>query len=490
MVDTIGIYCRVSSESQRDNYSLDTQRIDGEKWCKDNNYRSEVFIDVISGTTTKRKGFDSLQNKLYSGELKGIYVRDFNRIIRGSEVEYLFTKLVDITKCMVIENGRIIDFNSLTDNNYFLFKSMFGKMNRNEIKFLTKRGIIESLKRGSVRGDKKFGYDKKDKKPIINESESKIVKDIFKSFLHKNVTSMKPFVLKMNEKHNSNFSDVNFSRILKYEGYVGMITQKYEEFSIQTKIPQIIDKETFERVQLKLESWKKKRKGRDKYDYLLKGMVYCGSCGGKMYKRGSKNKNGLYHFYYICKNYGSKGYKNHYISDEEWELNSCKSYKGNGVSFELIDELVWEFLFKFINDSDTIKEEYKRKFITNKLEVHKIQSKERYYKKKIDTVKKKKFDTYNQHLEGKLSLENFNQFDEMFDTQIEEITNRMLSLTDIELQFDDSEIMSDFIDFMKTEINNLYMISNKNFKERKEIMDKYIDSVEIVRKSESEYLIN
>ena len=336
----IGVYCRVSGSSQKDNYSLETQSEDGVKWCKENGYDSEVFIDVISGKTTIRDGFDKLQNKLFKKEIIGIFVRDIDRIIRGSEIEYLFVKLVDDTKCELYENGKVISMDTLSGNTYFLMKSMLGKIRRNEIHSNSRRGVIQSLKSGKVRGNTKFGYNKKNGIPTLNEDESKIVNDIFKSFLFKSTLKMKSFSKKMNDKHNLNISDVNYKRLLQYEGYVGKITQKYMELSFETEIPQIIDKKTFDEVIIKLNNWKRKRKGRDTHNYLLKGMVFCSDCGDRMYKRGSKGKSGLYHFYYVCKNYGSSGYKNHYISDEEWELKKCKGYEGNQTNFGLVDELV------------------------------------------------------------------------------------------------------------------------------------------------------
>ena len=486
----IGIYCRVSSSSQKDSYSLETQTEDGEKWCRENGYDSEVFIDIISGNSTIREGFDKLQNKLFKKEIIGIFVRDIDRIIRGSEIEFLFIKLVDDTKCLLYENGKEVDMDTLSGNTYFLIKGMLGKIRRNEIHSNSRRGVIQSLKSGKVRGNTKFGYNKKNGIPSLNKEESIIVKDIFKCFLYKSTTNMKSFSQKMNEKHNLNISDVNFKRFLQYEGYVGKITQKYMELSFETEIPQIIDKETFDKVSIKLNSWKRKRKGRDTHNYLLKGMVFCGNCGDRMYKRGSKGKSGLYHYYYVCKNYGSKGYKNHYITDEEWELKKCKGFKGNTINFGLVDELVWEFLFKFLNDSNSVKEEYKKKFIQNKVEVNKVKSKERYYQKKISEVEKKKFTTYNQHLEGKLSIENFNQFDKMFDEEINQFKERIYSLKETEIEFDDSEMLSDFLDYLKSELNNLYSISKSNFNDRKRVIDKYIDTLEIRRINDKEYDIN
>ncbi len=50
--------------------------------------------------------------------------------------------------------------------------------------------------------------------------------------------------------------------------------------------------------------------------------------------------------------------------------------------------------------------------------------------------------------------------------------------------------MSDFLEFVKSEINNLYSIPSKNIKNRKDIIDKYIDVIHILRISENEYEIN
>ena len=157
---------------------------------------------------------------------------------------------------------------------------------------------------------------------------------------------------------------------------------------------------------------------------------------------------------------------------------------------DFMNNMNWEFLFKFLNDSNTIKEEYKKKFIQNKVEVSKVRNKEKYYQKKIEEVKQKKFTTYNQHLEGKLSIDNFNQFDKIFDGEIEEISNRIYSLKETEIEFVDSEMLSDFLEYFKSELNNLYSITKSNFNDRKRVIDKYIDTLQIKRMSDKEYDIN
>ena len=47
-------------------------------------------------------------------------------------------------------------------------------------------------------------------------------------------------------------------------------------------------------------------------------------------------------------------------------------------------------------------------------------------------------------MEGNLSMNNLNQFDKMFDGEIEEISNRIYALKETEIEFIDSEMLSDF----------------------------------------------
>ena len=68
--------------------------------------------------------------------------------------------------------------------------------------------------------------------------------------------------------------------------------------------------------------------------------------------------------------------------------------------------------------------------------------------------------------------------------------NRIHSLKETEIEFDDSEMLSDFLEYLKSELNNLYSISKSNFNDRKRVIDKYIDTLEIRRINDKEYDIN
>ena len=82
----IGVYCRVSGSSQKENTSLENQRLLGVEFCKHNNYEYKVFTDVESGTIFKRKEFTKLLNECREGKLNGIWVYDNDRLGRDVDV--------------------------------------------------------------------------------------------------------------------------------------------------------------------------------------------------------------------------------------------------------------------------------------------------------------------------------------------------------------------------------------------------------------------
>ena len=81
----LGIYCRVSSHSQKENLSLDNQMDKGISFCESNGYDYEVFRDVISGSKSNRKGLTELFDLIYSEELDGMVLYDWDRLQRENK---------------------------------------------------------------------------------------------------------------------------------------------------------------------------------------------------------------------------------------------------------------------------------------------------------------------------------------------------------------------------------------------------------------------
>ena len=84
-VKRLGIYCRVSSMKQMDNTSLENQKQRGIDFCELNGYQYEIYKDVISGSKVDRSGLNQLMDKIYSKELDGIVLYEWDRLQRQNK---------------------------------------------------------------------------------------------------------------------------------------------------------------------------------------------------------------------------------------------------------------------------------------------------------------------------------------------------------------------------------------------------------------------
>ena len=529
----VGIYCRVSSLTQKkEGYSLQNQRDLGVKYCEENGWDYEVFTDTISGSKVNRNQLEELFEKILYDEINGIILWEWSRLERSSELRIKFIQLLEEKpKTVVIVDGRKRDIiNDLGDRMEYEITSTMGSIERWRLMKRVKSGSINRLKNGYVRSQLKRGFNKVKGVVTINEEESKLVRDVFKIFLYKNVPNVKVLTDKINEKYNLRLTDSTLKRYLSWEGYKGKIKQTYKEFEVETKIPQIIDDETFELTQKKLQSILSKRKGRDNMEYLLKGMCYCGDCGNKMYKRGSvsrrshkRNKDGSkrksygkllkyqrdFHYY----NCSVNGYRkiNETIEEYKERLSRCKnSYKKNSINFGMIDKVVWKGLFMFLNNSDSLLKEYKNKSIEEKTKLGRFKGKRGYYVRRIDELKTNKYELYKDWKDNKISEDDYHLYNEEFTKEIDESNKRINEIDNYEINEIDDKILENVIDFMKNDLSNkerigdnffkvkrkenesddsYYKRKNKGLKDMKRLIDKYLNKIYVKRLGEEEYNI-
>lgn len=97
------------------------------------------------------------------------------------------------------------------------------------------------------------------------------------------------------------FDKNSLTRILKNEKYLGIYI--YGDIRIEGGMPQLVDRETFDAVQMKLARNKRAPAHRwDIADYQLTGKLFCGKCGAQMVGRAGTSKTGAKYNYYACVN--------------------------------------------------------------------------------------------------------------------------------------------------------------------------------------------
>lgn len=165
------------------------------------------------------------------------------------------------------------------------------------------RGMYETALKCRVTGSLPYGYTADSEKHYqIDEKTAPIVRTIFDMYdSGETVKNICEYLSGIGAKTATGkpfqFSSVN--AILKNEKYTGLYT--YNDVKIEGGVPQLIDKEQFERVQKRINENKRTPARAKGADYLLTGKVYCGECGNGMHGESGTSRAGVPHYYYLCR---------------------------------------------------------------------------------------------------------------------------------------------------------------------------------------------
>jgi len=352
---------------------------------------------------------------------------DWDRMVRDVEVMIYFRKLVEESGIKVFvgfEEKDIFDDSGSLEYN---IRNVISDYEVRKIKRRMYEGKLKKWREGKGISNVGFGW-KKDKEKdswYVDELEGNVIEDIYKTYLRKDVKFYSDVEKRMIKKYGN---DVNGYRI--DGGLVGRILGKEKVKGIKVledesgnkyefNIGRIISDEVFEEVVKKINKSKVIRKGNEVEDYLLRGMVKCGSCGSNMWSKRSGNvKRGKGYYYLYCNNdYREKRYerkveeflKSKLIKKlskkevEEWKVikrreyeirngkfRSCGSKRDNVVSRERLVSVVWDGLFRFLGRSDEIKEMYKKRYNDGKNNKGKYVNKKEYYLREIGKIRERK----------------------------------------------------------------------------------------------------
>lgn len=495
----LGIYCRVSSKKQMDNTSLNNQKEKGIDYCKRNGFKYEIFNDVVSGSKVNRDGLDLLFQKIYDKEIDGIILYRWDRLQRENrDLLTEFEKLVRDTNCKIIVDNIERDIiGSLSDRMEYEISNTFSTVERMRLKLRVGEGIERMMERGNTLfGRCKFGYKNEGKKStlhtVIDEEEGIIVKEIFRVFNLDSVTNFDLCRKKINEKFNKEYKLKFLIDTLSYDGYKGETNQKWGKINpkiYKVKIPQLISEELWNKTQKKVEDIRGRRKGRDKDFHLLKGKIYCESCNDRLYKYGSIPKNSEYlQSWYRCKWNVKPQYKKNRI---EWENGKkCKDYKGNYINRYLFEIIVWDSLLKTLKNSKSIKKKYEDRYKNDlKLEDSNIHSK-KYYEKKIEKDEDKKFKLYDDYLDKKIKKKDYDLYNSRYDKSIESYRERINEIENKIESFNklNNKDFEKIEDLMNKDLDIMFDV--KNIKDKRKLIDRYIDKIYLKRLDDDNYYLN
>ena len=159
----------------------------------------------------------------------------------------------------------------------------------------SKKGQKENILNGKRNGGKApFGYSVVNQHLVPNADAEK-VKGLFRLYADGKRLADIGRELKLPFYH--------YYPVLRNEVYIG--TLKSGEWRYENAHEAIIDKDTWEMVQKRINDASLNAANRAKHLYLLSGMLVCGKCGGRITCANVENK----YFYYRCKTKGCSLYK-------------------------------------------------------------------------------------------------------------------------------------------------------------------------------------
>ena len=298
------IYARYSSHNQREE-SIDAQLRECHEYAVKNDYIVlEEYCDrALTGKTDNRAGFQKMIKDAKNNKFNYVLVYKLDRFARNRYDSAMYKNMLKKHDIKVIS----IKENISDSPEGIILESVLEGMAEYYSANLSqniKRGMTENALQCKYNGSGcPLGFRiTADKHFEIDERGAKIVKEIFN--LYANGKNSAEIIRYCNDKgyktaKGQDFNKNSVLRIITNDRYLGIY--KHGDIVIEGGIPQIIDKELFEKVQTMVNKNKSsKARSKANADYLLSGKVFCGHCGGSMIGESGTSKNGTKHYYYKC----------------------------------------------------------------------------------------------------------------------------------------------------------------------------------------------
>lgn len=297
---TAVIYARFSSDKQTE------ASIDGQiRVCTEYAERNDIiivgtYIDrAMTGTNDNRDEFQQMLKDSDRKEWDYCLVYKLDRFSRNKYEMAIHRKRLK-------DNGvKILSaMENIPDSpEGVLLESLLEGMNQyfsEELSQKVKRGLREShIKGNAICNRVPYGWDKVNKKYVINEQEAEIVREVFNTYLSGKTTGQIADMLVERGIKNKEltFKENQIYTMLHNEKYTGIYRihdQVYDNI-----FPAIITTDLFERTQKRLAMFATGKHVPD-VSYLLRGKIKCGHCGKSYVAWTGRDRYGHTRRYYRC----------------------------------------------------------------------------------------------------------------------------------------------------------------------------------------------
>lgn len=441
----------------------------------------DIKDEIVSGDSiARRPKMLELLDEIADSRYEAVLVMDLDRLGRGNMREQgLILETFKEYNTKIITPNKIYDLDNEFDEEYSEFEAF---MARKELKIIKKRlyrGRMKSLEQGNyIASIAPFGYEKKDKKLLINEEQSNTVKLIFDLYVNKDYGDSKiaNYLRKhklLNASKNLDWDKTTIRTILKNPVYTGKVVWGKRRFKFDiagnrtSKVQDrdnwriyegnheaIIDEETFTKAQkIAKKRYNPKLHISKRLRNPLAGIIQCGGCGSTMTMR-------------TCK----KG------PDSIRCYKNCGKVRSSYIS--LIEERLLNILLEELNKLD-YEFKYKRNNVDKKTEINILKSTIAAKNNQLVTLNQQKHRLYDLLEQGiydsKTFLERMNSLSHKINSISEDIEDLHTSLSSIDKNESLEKKTLQWINKTIVSIENIYW--NLDVKQRNEFLKAIVDKV-------------
>lgn len=283
---TVACYCRVSTESQIENYSIDEQKERLGAFCKAHGWNDpKMYIDPgFSGGSLNRPALNKLLEDVRAHRVDTIVVYKLDRLSRSQkDTLYLIEDVFSKNKVDFISVCENFDTSTPLGKAMIGILSVFAQLEKDQITERFTMGRIGRAKSGLFHGGgaAPTGYDYVDGHLVVNDFAAMQVREVFNRFLRgESVHAIQRY---MNELYGTWTSHTLVYNVLRNSIYIGKVKFAGEEYDGEHT--PIISTEVFYETQRLLSERSANQtefqKTPFRAGFLLSGLVYCGNCGAK-----------------------------------------------------------------------------------------------------------------------------------------------------------------------------------------------------------------
>ena len=347
------IYTRVSTDLQAEKEfsSCESQEQKIRSFIESqNNWQVfKVYTDAgYTGANTNRPALQELLEDIKQNKIDIILAYKIDRLTRSPKDFYQLIEVFDKYQTDFISITERFDTSTPAGRLLRNIMLTFAQFERELTSERTKDKLLERVKKGMWNGgNPPFGYERKDKKLIINKKEAGIVRMIFEKYVEtRSINRIYDFLKEKNIKNRQGkfFSKDHLALILRNITYTGKI--KYAGQIYQGIHQPIISQELFELAQ---KTHKRRiRKFRIYRDFLFGGLIKCKECGYTMSACfTNKHRNGKLkrYYYYRCTCINKKGWQacsTQEVSAERIERYILENLERISLDKEYLENLVFK----------------------------------------------------------------------------------------------------------------------------------------------------